>query len=231
MSAELHASTAAASSTTKDNWSPAVYSSNASFVYSPPALAPLLALIASPSADTALSSITAPTVPSLPTEIKSDPLYGLSILDLGCGTGVLTLLLADRASVGKIRAARVWGVDSSASLLAEARTSDTGEKVQWIQGDGMVGSTLGLGLGEEGEAWKREGVWGVGKGEADMVVSNAAMHWMKRDPRQVVRNAWTVLKEGGVFVGEVRNRFVSAFLISRSNACMSDLVIRVLIHE
>jgi SAM-dependent methyltransferase len=35
------------------------------------------------------------------------------------------------------------------------------------------------------------------------VFSNAALHWMKRDPNKVIEGVHRVLKEGGRFVGEV----------------------------
>lgn len=54
-----------------------------------------------------------------------------SILDLGCGTGILTVTLAAEGR-------RVVGVDPSASMLAFARARPGGERVEWIEGDTEV---------------------------------------------------------------------------------------------
>ena len=37
----------------------------------------------------------------------------------------------------------------------------------------------------------------------DAVFTNAALHWCKRDPSGVVKNAKEILKPGGRFVGEM----------------------------
>lgn len=39
-------------------------------------------------------------------------------------------------------------------------------------------------------------------GQFDAVFSNAALHWMKRDPGSVVAGVHRALKPGGRFVGE-----------------------------
>lgn len=57
-----------------------------------------------------------------------------AILDLGCGTGLLTreLAVADRA---------VIGVDPSAAMLAYARRQPGADRVQWVEGDsGRLGT-------------------------------------------------------------------------------------------
>ncbi|OUE19181.1 Cypemycin methyltransferase [Clavibacter michiganensis] len=51
-----------------------------------------------------------------------------SIVDLGCGTGMLTVSLARRGR-------RVVGVDPSAAMLDVARTRPGGDSVEWILGD------------------------------------------------------------------------------------------------
>jgi|SRR5258706_9854912 len=37
----------------------------------------------------------------------------------------------------------------------------------------------------------------------DAVFTNAALHWCKRDPSAVIRNAYTLLRPGGRFTGEM----------------------------
>src|SRR3546814_13718508 len=39
--------------------------------------------------------------------------------------------------------------------------------------------------------------------EFDAVFSNAALHWMKRDPDAVLAGVWRALKPGGRFVAEM----------------------------
>ncbi|MFZ8757044.1 class I SAM-dependent methyltransferase [Microbacterium sp. HMH0099] len=51
-----------------------------------------------------------------------------AVVDLGCGTGLLTVTLA-------VGGRRVVGVDPSASMLAFARRRDGAEAVQWVHGD------------------------------------------------------------------------------------------------
>lgn len=73
-----------------------------------------------------------------------------SIIDLGCGTGNVTRLLAERWPQ-----ARVTGIDSSPSMLAEARATST--RIQWIEADI--------------NAWTPEE-------PVDLIFSNAALHWL-----------------------------------------------------
>jgi ubiquinone/menaquinone biosynthesis C-methylase UbiE len=55
-------------------------------------------------------------------------LSAASIIDVGCGTGLLACEFARRGH-------EVWGVDPSAAMLSVARHRRNGERVQWIQGD------------------------------------------------------------------------------------------------
>jgi SAM-dependent methyltransferase len=51
-----------------------------------------------------------------------------SVIDLGCGTGLITRELARRGH-------RVTGIDPSAAMLAVARSRPHGDRVRWIEGD------------------------------------------------------------------------------------------------
>lgn len=51
-----------------------------------------------------------------------------SIIDVGCGTGLLACEFARRGR-------DVWGVDPSPAMLAVARHRRDGERVRWIEGD------------------------------------------------------------------------------------------------
>lgn len=55
-------------------------------------------------------------------------LAGAKVLDAGCGTGTLALMLAREGY-------RVTGVDLSAALLSVARTKDTAAAVRWQEAD------------------------------------------------------------------------------------------------
>jgi trans-aconitate 2-methyltransferase len=74
--------------------------------------------------------------------------------DLGCGAGNVTRLLRERWPGGA-----VTGVDRSAAMLAAARA--VAPEVTWVQGD--IG------------AWR-------GPRPADVVFSNAALHWLDNHP-------------------------------------------------
>lgn len=54
-----------------------------------------------------------------------------SVLDVGCGTGILTVTLCTRGR-------RVVGVDPSRSMLAYARRRPGSERVEWVEGDAQA---------------------------------------------------------------------------------------------
>lgn len=109
------------------------------------------------------------------------------VFDLGCGSAEFTLAhLAPHC-------ASVLGLDSSQELLAAAQanldkdttlSSDHKKGVAFVHGDGHTAA----------EAAAPESF--------DVVFSNAALHWMKRDPSAVVKQVFTLLKPGGRFVAE-----------------------------
>jgi trans-aconitate 2-methyltransferase len=78
------------------------------------------------------------------------PLEGGRAVDLGCGTGALTVQL--RALVG---AGDVVGLDSSPAMLADAALH-AGERLRFVEGDLAT--------------FHEPGTW-------DLVFSNAALHW------------------------------------------------------
>ncbi|ORY88679.1 S-adenosyl-L-methionine-dependent methyltransferase [Leucosporidium creatinivorum] len=151
---------ASASSSTpaNDQWSAGKYNNNASFVYS--------------------KAFTNAVVQLL------DPKPTDHILDLGCGSGELTLEIAPQV-------ASIVGVDLSANLLAKAKAnaaaSSAGDNLTLIERDGHDLSTLPA----------------EHQGAFDAVFSSAAMHWMKREPKEVAKGAYGVLKKGGRFVSEM----------------------------
>ena len=94
------------------------------------------------------------------------------VVDLGCGTGNVTRLLAERWP-----GARVTGVDSSAEMLAAAAAG--GGTVRWVEGD----------MGD----WAPEQ-------PVDLLFSNAALHWLDRHDTLFPRLAGMVAPGGWLAV-------------------------------
>ena len=79
-----------------------------------------------------------------------------SIIDIGCGTGLLTCELAKRGY-------RLIGVEPSNVMLAVARRRHCGEQVEWIEGDalrlGEVGADLAIMTGHVAQIIRDDEVW------------------------------------------------------------------------
>ncbi|KAJ3057093.1 hypothetical protein HK097_000557 [Rhizophlyctis rosea] len=108
-----------------------------------------------------------------------------TIFDLGCGDGILTRKLATDYGV-----AQVVGTDASPAMIAGAKE----EAKKFNVPEDKLELAVWDGQELENSPW-------AGKG-FDAVFSNAAIHWMKRDPEAVIRGAHAILKPGGRFVGE-----------------------------
>lgn len=104
------------------------------------------------------------------------PQPGELILDLGCGDGVLTERIVAAG-------ARVIGLDSSPEMVEAARARGI---------DAFVADAETLELDRQCERY----------GLFDAVFSNAALHWMT-DPDAVATGVYSMLKQGGRFVGEM----------------------------
>lgn len=109
----------------------------------------------------------------------ADEIAARKIIDLGCGTGLLTRALATSGRV-------VVGVDPSPTMLAYARRQPGASPVTWIQGDASVLSRAG---------------------DADLVVStgNTMMHICPGAYPQVLKSLRDALKPGGVISFDTRN--------------------------
>ena len=103
-----------------------------------------------------------------------------TVYDLGCGTGTITGILKERWPE-----ARVTGVDSSASMLERTRDVETG--VYWQHSD----------LND----WHPES-------PADVVYSNAALHWLD-DHEQLFPRIMDVIKPGGVLAVQMPENFAA----------------------
>ncbi|MER7213664.1 methyltransferase domain-containing protein [Streptosporangium sp. NPDC000239] len=102
-----------------------------------------------------------------------DPQPGERVLDLGCGTGLLTAEISSRG-------ARVLGIDGSSAMIEKALSLHPG--LEFIVGDGRDFTVA--------EPY-------------NAVFSNAALHWMGREPDTVISNVWQALTPGGRFVAEM----------------------------
>jgi SAM-dependent methyltransferase len=81
------------------------------------------------------------------------------ILDLGCGTGVLTRGLAS------VEGRDVTGVDPAAAMLAVARRQPGAERVRWVEGDasalGTPDADLAVMSGNVAQIFLEEADWNV----------------------------------------------------------------------
>ncbi len=97
-----------------------------------------------------------------------------SIIDLGCGTGSVTRVLAARWP-----GSTICGIDHSDEMLTKARDEDAGggaTRIEWIKGD----------IAD----WKPSG-------GADIIYSNAALHWLP-DHEHLIPRLAACVNEGGV---------------------------------
>ncbi|HEY0738824.1 MAG TPA: class I SAM-dependent methyltransferase [Herpetosiphonaceae bacterium] len=106
-------------------------------------------------------------------------LHARTILDLGCGTGLLTRELAsdDR---------QVIGVDPSSAMLAYARRQPGADRVRWIEGDSRA----------------------LGTPEADLLImtGNVAQVFLDDDTwTATLRDIHAALRPGGYLAFESRN--------------------------
>ncbi|KEP46045.1 putative S-adenosyl-L-methionine-dependent methyltransferase [Rhizoctonia solani 123E] len=156
-------------------WSPTHYNNGADFVYSDAVTQPLFELLSLQS--------------------------GERVVDMGCGTGELTLRLQKLTGEGGL----VWGVDANESMVIICAT-----------GTFMLYELTLIYL--QLEIAKKNGIetlfccdlqkfvmpdkfreW---TGTFDAVFTNSTLHWCKQDPHGPVKAAKSLLKPGGRFVGE-----------------------------
>ncbi|MDN3352673.1 class I SAM-dependent methyltransferase [Actinomadura sp. DC4] len=102
-----------------------------------------------------------------------DPKPDERIIDLGCGTGGMTVEIAARG-------ADVLGIDGSVEMVNTARSEHP--NLSFAVGDAHDFTT--------GDQY-------------DAVVSNSALHWMTRDPSAVISRVREALRPGGRFVAEM----------------------------
>ncbi|KAG0265766.1 hypothetical protein BG011_004120 [Mortierella polycephala] len=98
------------------------------------------------------------------------------ILDLGAGDGVLTIDLEKQCK-------SVVAIDSSTAMI-EAAQAHGCQDARVVDGHDLVDHPLA-------------------NGQFDAVFSNAALHWMKKDPERVIQGVNKALKPEGRFVAEM----------------------------
>ncbi|EJC98010.1 S-adenosyl-L-methionine-dependent methyltransferase [Fomitiporia mediterranea MF3/22] len=150
-----------------DAWNADTYNAVASFVYSKEFTTPVLGLL------------------------NARP--GERILDLGCGSGDLTLVL--KRTVGETGV--VLGVDASENMVKKARQN--GVTASFVADAQDLQLPPATPIDKEVADALPEGF----DYKFDAVFSNAVLHWCKRDPYAVVRAVAKVLRKGGRFVGEM----------------------------
>lgn len=121
--------------------------------------------------------------PALDLLARIDVVAPATVVDLGCGAGNVTALLAQRWP-----AARIIGVDNSKEMLAKARASTVGQSQrEWIDAD----------------------IASYSPGEPiDVVYSNAALHW-KDDHGQLFPRLFDWVSPGGVLAVQMPNQFAA----------------------
>lgn len=114
----------------------------------------------------------------------ADGLDARTVVDLGCGTGMLTVTLGRPGR-------RVVGIDPSAAMLAVARSRPGGDGIEWRRGDSR--RLRGL--------------------TADLVVmtGNVAQHLLGAVWTDSLREVHEALEPGGVLAFESRNPSVGAW--------------------
>ena len=104
---------------------------------------------------------------------KLDLSKGMSVLDLGCGTGNLTKILSERVGPE----GRIVAIDPDKKRLQIARESYSASNIEYIEADDRT----------------------FPEGQYDLIFSNTVVHWI-RDKRALFEKVYKNLKVGGQFV-------------------------------
>lgn len=126
----------------------------------------------------------------------ADRVQARKIIDLGCGTGLLTRALA-------LPGRTVIGVDPSATMLGYARRQPDADTVTWIDGDATSVPPAG---------------------DADLAIStgNAMMHLSPQEYPSALASLAAALRPGGTISFESRNPAVRAWESWNPDATYSE---------
>lgn len=105
-----------------------------------------------------------------------------AVYDLGCGTGSITRILAERWP-----GARVVGIDGSAAMLDQARSGADAANLAWVESDVRR--------------------WTADR-PADVIYSNAALHWLD-DHAALFPRILAQLAPGGVLAVQMPRNFAA----------------------
>lgn len=125
----------------------------------------------------------------------ADDIAAKSILDIGCGTGILTVTMAGRERT-------VVGIDPSASMLQFARRRPGSEGVSWVLGDSRSipgAKTQGDGV------MPPDGVRGRVGFDYAVMTGNVAQHIPDPQWERTLADLSEALRAGGVLAFEARN--------------------------
>lgn len=122
-----------------------------------------------------------------------------ALADLGCGSGELTRELKERWPQ-----AQVWGIDSSAEMLACAAALPAQAKLSFVRAD----------LRE----WRPER-------PLDLIVSNAALHWVP-DHALLLEHLARLLGPGGVLAVQIPNNQAEASHRILAELCQGEPWVR-----
>jgi trans-aconitate 2-methyltransferase len=118
--------------------------------------------------------------PALDLIARIDTAQPATIYDLGCGTGNITQLLAQRWPE-----ARISGIDDSADMLAQAAQQPS--RIQWVQ--------------QNLATWQAPAA-------ADLIFSNAALHWLP-EHRALFPGLVAMLAPGGLLAVQMPRNFLA----------------------
>jgi SAM-dependent methyltransferase len=125
------------------------------------------------------------------------------VLDLGCGTGRLTVALASAGHV-------VTGIEPAAAMLAVARTKEGADKVTWIEGTAAAAPSeafdLALMTSHVAQVFVEDDAWAEALRHLARALSpGGRLAFDSRDPAARAWETWT----GVTSVGEGRVSFTS----------------------
>jgi ubiquinone/menaquinone biosynthesis C-methylase UbiE len=145
---------------------------------------------------------------------------GSRVLDLGCGTGRLTVALATAGH-------DVTGVDPAGAMLAVARTKAGAERVQWIEGTVAAAPTrsfdLALMTSHVAQVFVADAVWSETlRHLARALVPGGRLAFDSRDPAARAWEQWT----GVTSVGEGTVSFTSANELPDGSVLAVDSTLR-----